>query len=100
MNIDPVLILLTADIRPGEEDNVDKLMAEILPVTRKYDGCVQISAHRKKDEPLKFMIAEKWLSLDHYKKYVDWRSSTGDLDRLMVLMEGPPVADIWPAELD
>ena len=100
MSDGPVLILLTSTIKEGQEGAVEALLAEILPVTRKYDGCIRISAHLKRDGSGRFLINEHWQSFDHYKKYVDWRSSTGDLDRLLVLMEAPPQADVWPAEAD
>lgn len=97
MTDQPVLILLTSTIRDGREQEVDALMNEILPVTRKHEGCLRIDAHRKADGSRRFLIAEHWASLDHYKAYVAWRQSTGDLDRLLALMDAPPQADVWPA---
>nr|WP_279338746.1 antibiotic biosynthesis monooxygenase [Sphingomonas sp. BGYR3] len=86
-------------MREGAEPKLRALLNTILPVTLKYDGCLGISPHYKQDGSNKFMMIEWWQSLEHYKRYVAWRDSTGDLNSLMDLLEGPPSVDLWPLEL-
>ena len=99
MSESPVVILLTATLREGTESEVRALLAEILPVSLAYDGCLGISHHFKQDGSRGFLMIERWQSFNHYRRYVEWRDSTGDLDRLKVCLEGPPALDVWPLDL-
>lgn len=95
----PVVILLTATLREGAEPIVRELLKEILPVSLAYEGCMGMTQHFKQDGSRKFLMIERWQSFEHYRRYVEWRDSTGDLERLIVQLEGPPNVDSWPLEI-
>lgn len=95
----PVVILLKATLTEGAEPEIRALLAEILPVSLAYDGCLGITPHFKQDGSNGFLMIERWQSFDHYRRYVEWRDSTGDLDRLKVRLAGPPEVDVWPLDL-
>lgn len=64
-------------------------MREILPVTRRFDRCRDVSVYGNKDEG-QFVLVERWDSREHHEKYMAWRTERGDIDKLGELLAVAP----------
>lgn len=63
---------------------------DILPDTRKYDGCQEVEVFDNQDDPLNLVLVERWESRQHYEKYLGWRTETGALESVVSMTSGPP----------
>lgn len=59
--------------------------------TRAFDGCELIHAYADESDPQRFVIFERWKSREHYQRYLEWRRSTGYLEKSSLRMVSPPV---------
>ncbi len=85
-----VTVLLDLNAKPGSMEAMKKLFVEILPDTRRYEGCEGLEVKINDDDPNNLVIVERWNSRPHYEKYFAWRQETGLLDRLGPLLGAPP----------
>jgi len=85
-----VTVVLDLNAKPGSMDDMKKLFVEILPDTRKYDGCEGLEVRINSDDPDNMVLIERWQSRPHYEKYFAWRQETGLIDRLGPMLGAPP----------
>ena len=85
-----VLVLLEAPVKTEEVSNMKSYMAEILPETRKYDGCKGVDVYFNTEDKDKLVLVEHWESRPHHEKYVGWRTETGVMAKLGGMLAGPP----------
>ena len=62
---------------------------EQLPVTRAYDGCIEVYAYQDQDDPTTILAIQEWDSRAHYEKYFAWRGEQGDLETLRPMIAQP-----------
>lgn len=82
------IVIVQANIKPELMEDIKLYLAEILPETRKFDGCRHIDVYFDSDEPYKMVMIEEWESRDHYKKYHAWRTETGVIDNIRSMIDG------------
>jgi quinol monooxygenase YgiN len=70
-------------------------ISTLVPQTRAFDGCEDISFHRKIDDPSAFMLLETWTSQAHYDTYVAWRKQRGELQQLFEYLSGRARAEAY-----
>ena len=58
-------------------DAIKEFLKEIVPDTRKYDGCEKILVYSNVENPANIVIYEIWKSRGHHERYVKWRFETG-----------------------
>jgi len=85
-----VTVLLEVLAKPESIEQLKSALKEILPDTRKYDGCIGVQTTLNQDDALNVLIIETWQSRAHYEKYFAWRAETGALDALGALLSAPP----------
>ncbi len=85
-----VMVLLEAPVKPAEVSNMKSYMAEILPETRKYDGCKVVDVYFNTEDKDKLVLVEHWESRLHHEKYLGWRTETGVMTKLGGMLAGPP----------
>ncbi len=83
-----IMIIVQANIRPESIKDIKLYLAEILPETRKFDGCKYIDVYFDLDVPNKMILVEEWSSREHYKKYHQWRTETGVIDKIRSMIDG------------
>jgi quinol monooxygenase YgiN len=83
-------VVLDLNAKPGSMEDMKKLFAEILPDTRKYEGCEGVDVKINNDDADNMVIIERWQSRPHYEKYFAWRQQTGLIDRLGPMLGAPP----------
>ncbi len=84
------LVLLEGQVQPDNIADMKSFLAQIFPDTRSYDGCQGIDVHFNMDDPGNMIMVEQWESRSHYEKYLQWRTETGVIDKLVSLLSGPP----------
>ena len=83
------LVLLEAVAKPESVGTLKEMLAARLPETRAYEGCQGITPHLN-DDGRTFVFVEHWDSVEHYEKYLAWRTETGVLAELSALLEDDP----------
>lgn len=84
------LVLLEGQVQPDKIADMKSYLAEILPDTRSYDGCLGIDVQFNLDDPGNMVLVEQWESRGHYEKYLQWRAETGVVAKLVSMLAGPP----------
>jgi quinol monooxygenase YgiN len=75
-----VNVLLEINVKPEKVGDLNKTLQEMLPETRKHDGCISIDAVRNQENPGNVVLLQKWQSRQHYESYHAWRVKTGVAD--------------------
>lgn len=91
------IIILEADVKEGQKDELFKLLSQYLPETRKYKGFIDISIHteQKKNHVLFY---EKWESIEDYESYLQWRTETGVMKILSATFSSPALIRYFNTE--
>jgi quinol monooxygenase YgiN len=58
-------------------DDALKLLAEILPDTRRFDGCQTLETAIDLDDPGHVTLVERWTSREAHLAYFAWRQESG-----------------------
>ncbi|MBI3248894.1 MAG: antibiotic biosynthesis monooxygenase [Deltaproteobacteria bacterium] len=85
-----VVVLLEMQVKPEAVNEVKAALKDILPDTRAYAGCQGIDIYGNLDNGGNLVFYERWDSRDHYQKYLNWRTETGVLSKLVANLTGPP----------
>ena len=83
-------IILEVKIKPGSGDETIALFKELLPDTRKYDGCISIDVYRNQEDPEVIVLVEQWEQRPKHEAYLNWRTETGAMAALGKLAAEPP----------
>lgn len=83
-------VTLEFKVKNESAEELPIFLRKILPDTRGYDGCVSINVVQNQDEPTEFAVLEQWNTRQHYEDYLNWRTETGVLDELLIMVEGEP----------
>ena len=89
------MTMVWVDLKPGEGgvQPILDFLTEILPDTRSFDVCQDLKVYIEGDgEGIVFI--EYWDSAELYQRYLNWRTETGVLDRLVEMLAAPPVIRI------
>jgi quinol monooxygenase YgiN len=84
------VVILEADVKDGQKDELLKLLSQYLPETRKYKGFIDISIHTEHDKS-HVLFYEKWESVEDYESYLQWRTETGVMKILGATLSSPPL---------
>ena len=85
-----ITVLLDLKAQSGSMDTLKQLFVEILPDTRKFEGCEGLEVLINQDDGENLILVERWQSRQQYEKYFAWRQESGLLDRLGPLLAAPP----------
>ena len=80
-------IIVTFKAINGKEGFVKKLLENTLNETRSFDGCLSLEVFYEK-KTNSYIAIEKWQSVLHYNKYLEWRTQTGVEKVLNPLLDG------------
>ena len=83
-------VLIGGQGKPDKIADIKSWMTEVLPHGRSYDGCQGVDALFNMDDPGNFVVMQQWESRGHYEKYLQWRSDTGGVARLVSMLTEPP----------
>lgn len=83
-------VLVEFQAKPEATHDLKTFFKEILPDTRKYQGCQSIYLYNNQQDANQLILIEQWDSHSHYDKYLAWRKETGVLDRIGGMLDSPP----------
>ena len=86
----PVKIIIDLQAQPGKGEELAGFFHEVLPGTRGFEGCIDCSVWRNREDADQLSIVESFASREAYDRYFQWRVEEGTLDRLGGLLAGPP----------
>lgn len=72
-----VTILLEMQVAPEHVEEHGKILEEMLPETRRYEGSISLHAIQNLDDPGNVVLIQRWESREHYERYLAWRAETG-----------------------
>jgi len=85
-----VTVLLEVKAKAGTGGDLVGVFKQILPDTRKFEGCIGVSVLQNQDDPDTLVLVEEWETKQNHEKYMGWRTETGLVDQLVAAIEGPP----------
>jgi quinol monooxygenase YgiN len=85
-----VTVLFEAPVKPKEITNLVTSLANLLPESRKYEGCEGMDVYFNTEDKGRMVMIEKWASRAHHEKYLAWRTETGVMEKLGSMLAGPP----------
>lgn len=72
-----LIITIAFNAADGKRDELAEKLISIIPDTRAFDGCQQITFTESNDEPGAFMLVETWASAENYEAYKAYRRESG-----------------------
>jgi len=91
------IVILEADVKEGQKEELLMLLSQYLPETRKYKGFIDISIHTEKKKN-HVLFYEKWESVEDYESYLQWRTETGVMKILGAMFSSPPLIRYFNTE--
>jgi heme-degrading monooxygenase HmoA len=90
-----ITAVLTMKAQPGKGAALAAAFEEILPDTRKYQGCNGVTVHQSASDPDALALIEHWDSAEDHQSYSLWRKDSGTLGGVMGLAGGRPETAIY-----
>ena len=84
------LVLVEAEVIPERLDHLQGMLKAGLQDTRKFPGCIDLTAYTNLDSGTHFVMVEHWESKADYLKYYQWREDAGVIDQLQACFVGKP----------
>ena len=85
-----IMITVEFPLQDGKQDDMLASLAEALPDTRAFDGCISVETYAEQDGS-SILLVEEWESKAHQEAYSEWRVSTGMLDAIAPLVSADPI---------
>ena len=86
-----VTVMLELQVQPDKVDGlIGAMKNDILPVTRKYDGCEGVEVQQNQDDKANVILIERWASRQHYEKYLQFRTDDGTIETMGSMVAAPP----------
>lgn len=85
-----VIVLAHLRAKQGAGDAVEKILTEIVPAARLYDGCIEILVVRELDDPDQLVIIEKWSDRVNFERSTVLRAEFGPGTSLAGSLEKEP----------
>ena len=92
-----VMVLLEVKAKPESVEALKQTLKAILPSTRSYDGCLEVTPYSDLDDGQTLVAVEHWESRGHYEAYFAWREETGAMAKLATMLEVPPILRFFEA---
>lgn len=89
-----ILVQFTLNHTAENTDKIIRFFAEILPDTRTFAGNISAELFKQEQDGDALNLFEKWESAAHFEKYIEWRKSIGDFDRLGSMLTDTPMITI------
>ncbi|PCI70309.1 MAG: antibiotic biosynthesis monooxygenase [Piscirickettsiaceae bacterium] len=83
-------VILNVQVNPENREELLAVFAAILPDTRAYQGCQNVTVTTNEDDLHNIVLLEKWDQRSDHESYMAWRTERGDIDKLVALLSAPP----------
>jgi len=95
-----ITIILELTAKPGRTRKVVEIMANALPETRAYDGCIDVTIHINEEMAEEILLIEHWETTAKYKAYFQWRVDSGFPAQIDPFLAGPPKLRYFQEQAD
>jgi quinol monooxygenase YgiN len=85
-----VTIILRLSVKSEHVDEIKEDFNKNLPETIACEGCHSLTVYCNQEDPTEIVVVERWESMQHYEKYVGWRTETGKMNVLVSFLSAPP----------
>lgn len=75
--------------KPGNEEDVRKLLLSLIAPTRQEEGCVQYDLHEQTDKPGHFLFYENWTSREALDRHLQTPHLTAAVGAAAALVAEP-----------
>lgn len=65
-----VVVVARGEVKPGEEEAVERAFMEVIAPTHAEAGCVRYAFHRGVENPRQLMMIERWASQDALQQHL------------------------------
>ena len=83
----PIVVLVEFNSKPEATNTLKQFMADALPDTRAYDGCISLDVCNSDDN---FVIVAKWESREHQEKAMELSAKKGTFEKLGEMLSSKP----------
>ena len=90
-----VFVTVTWKIKPELADTCVDLLRNMFPTTRLKKGFRNIRLMRSEVHPDEFILVQEWDEVQDHINYMQFRTETGDIAKLMATAAGPPQIGYW-----
>ena len=87
-------MLVEFPVNPETREDFIAALQEILVDTRAFEGCLSVTTWTNEEDKDKVWLYEEWEDRAHQKKYLNWRTETGNTSHLGAFITGP-VRFLW-----
>lgn len=84
-----VRVILELHVKPELAEPMKAGFKDILPDTRSFEGCEEISVLQSQEDPNMLLVLEQWETREHYEAYLKWRTDRGDMDNIVAATTEP-----------
>jgi quinol monooxygenase YgiN len=85
-----VMVILEMQSNTGNTEQIKATLKDLLPDTRKYDGCQSVEVFDNQDDPNNLVLVQHWNSRQQYETYLNWRTETGALGTFVSMTSQDP----------
>ena len=93
-----VLATVTWRIKPELADTCVEALRGMFPTTRLKKGFRNIRLLRSEVDPNEFILVQEWDEVQDHQDYMQFRTETGDIAKLMAMTVSPPQIGYWSLE--
>ncbi len=93
-----VLTTVTWRIKPELADTCIEALRGMFPTTRLKKGFRNIRLLRSEVDPNEFILVQEWDEVQDHQDYMQFRTETGDIAKLMAMTVSPPQIGYWSLE--
>jgi len=83
-------VFLRAKAKENQIEQFIRFLAELLPETRTFPGCISIDIYQNDNNPEEFTFYGNWESIAHYERYLTMRAEQGVMDAMNSMLQTPP----------
>ena len=93
-----VLATVTWRIKPELADKCVEALQNMFPTTRLKKGFRSIRLLRSEADPNEFILIQEWDEVQDHQAYMQFRTETGDIAKLIAMTVSPPQIGYWLLE--
>jgi len=64
-------VIATLHAKPGKEEELEQALVNLVPLTRKEEGCIDYHLHRCLGQKGRFIFYENWASKEEWEKHLE-----------------------------
>jgi len=84
-----VVFIATFTVKPGNEDEVERILRGLIEPSQADVGCIKYALHRGLDDPSSFAMVERWTSREALDDHLQ-QPHVAAVAEALPLLEGQP----------